>query len=59
MIQHVRERLAGDRDAEDIHAGEVRSPQAARVVSLRKYHFPIRATRPTPVTNPSLERAPL
>ena len=59
VIQHVRERLAGDRDAERVHAGEVRGPQAARVVSLSKYHFLIWATRPTPVTNPTLERAPL
>ena len=28
-------------------------------MSLRKYHFLIWATRPTPVTSPTLERAPL
>jgi hypothetical protein len=39
VIEQVRERLTGDGDAEVVHVGEVRRPQAARFVDLAEKDF--------------------
>jgi len=59
VIQQVVERLAVDRDAQRVHVGEVRCPQPARVMHLRKDDLLVGAMQPTPVPHPPLECPPL
>jgi hypothetical protein len=59
VVYHVVKRLGGDRHTQRIHAREIRRPQAARIMDLRKHHLLTAAMPGPPVTNPTLERPPL
>jgi hypothetical protein len=59
VAQQVRERLAGDRDAQPARVGEVRLSCLARTVRLREKHFLVRTLLSSPLLDPPLERAQL
>jgi len=59
VIEQVGEGLAGDRDAQRVHAREVRGRQAAGIVDLRKHHFLARPLGAAPLTHAALEGPPL
>ena len=57
VVQDVRERHVGNRDAQLAHGGEVRQPSLAGCMFLREEHFLGRTFESTPVTDVALERA--
>jgi len=59
VIQQVIKRLAVDRDAQRVHVREVRRPQPARIVHLRKDDLLVGAVQAAPVAHPPLERPAL
>lgn len=59
VIQHVLERPAVDRDAQRVHVREVRRPQPAGIMHLRKDDLLVGAVQAAPVAHPPLERSPL
>ena len=57
VVQDVRERHVGNRDAQLAHGGEVRQASLAWRMVLREEHFLGRAFESTPVADVALERA--
>ena len=57
VVQDVRERHVGNRDAQLAHGGEVRQPSLAWRMVLREEHFLGRAFESAPVADVTLKRA--
>ena len=56
VVGQVRERLAGDRHPQRVHAREVRGPQPPRLVSLREEHLLGRSVLRLPLAHAPLQR---
>ena len=57
VVQDVRERRVGDRDAQLAHGGEVRQATVARRMVLREEHFLGRPLQGAPLADMALQRA--
>jgi hypothetical protein len=56
VVHQVRERLPGNRHAQEFHVREIRCAQAARLVHLGKEYFPSRTMLATPLPHAPLQR---
>ncbi len=59
VVNHVVERLAGDRNAQLRQVGEVRLAESARLVHLGEEHLPRRSFQRPPGLDPALKRPQL
>jgi len=59
VVHQVIERLPADRNAQIVHAGEVRRRQVPGLMHLAEHDRPVRAERRPPLADAPLERPPL
>jgi hypothetical protein len=55
VVNQMIQRLLGDRDAERVHAREIRRGEVARLMDLAKHHLAVGAGEGPPLSHPPLE----